>query len=141
MISSYLGLVFHEVKTYNLNIFSIYDSAVFRRLILCVFYPPIFTVSHFAKNFSLQNFVSYGILFIRQNFIRQSLLRAISPKISPSKILYRTVLVTGSCKGTITSLWSKKVRFQMAGIYRIYNPQALSSILTLLGRHNPRPLG
>ena len=45
----------------------------------------------------------------------------------------RCPLVTGSCKGTITSLLSKKVRRQNTGIYRIYNLQALRSALALLG--------
>ena len=49
--------------------------------------------------------------------------------------------VTSSSKDTITKLDSKKVRLQNLGDYEIYNPQALSSALTLLGRHSPGPLG
>ena len=36
----------------------------------------------------------FAILGIRQNIIRQFLLWVISPKFSPSKILYRTVIKT-----------------------------------------------
>ena len=49
--------------------------------------------------------------------------------------------VTSSCKGTIAKLESKKVRLQKLGDYEIYNPQALSSALALLGRHSPGPSG
>ena len=53
----------------------------------------------------------------------------------------RYLLVTGSCKGTMTSLQSRKVRLQNTGIYEIYNPQALSNTLTSLRRHSPGPSG
>ena len=49
--------------------------------------------------------------------------------------------VTNSCKGTITKLECKKVRLQNLGDYEIYNPQALSRALTLLGCHSLGPLG
>ena len=48
--------------------------------------------------------------------------------------------VTSSCKG-MTKLWSKKVKLQNLGDYKIYNPQALSSSLALLGCHSPGPSG
>ena len=48
----------------------------------------------------------------------------------------RCLLVTCSCKGTVYSL--KKLDFIQN---RIYNPQALSSVLALLGHHSLGPLG
>ena len=47
------------------------------------------------------------------------------------------LLVIGSCKGTVTSQYSEKVRHQNTGINIIYNPQALSGTLTSFKRHGP----
>ena len=44
--------------------------------------------------------------------------------------------VTAAAKGTRICLWPKKVRLQNTENYEIYNPQALSSALTSLGRHS-----
>ena len=37
----------------------------------------------------------------------------------------------------IMYMHTKKVKLQKLGVYGIYNPQALSSALTLLGHHSP----
>ena len=46
-------------------------------------------------------------------------------------------VVTGSCKGTITCLQSKKIRLQSPGVYRTHNPQALRALASL-GHHSPK---
>ena len=43
------------------------------------------------------------------------------------------LLVTVSCKGIKSGLYSKNVTLQNTGIYRIYNPQAFSNTLASLG--------
>ena len=51
-------------------------------------------------------------------------------------LLAGVLRISAAATGTRTCIWPKKVRLQNTGNYEIYNPQALSSALTLLGRHS-----
>ena len=51
------------------------------------------------------------------------------------------LVVTSSCKGTITQKGLNWLNLKTYVVYVIYNPQALSSALATLGRYSPGPSG